>query len=314
MEGKAFYVHRDIITLHSKPLERLINGEMRESQQGQATLDGVDAATFGRFLEWFYQGHYTPPELSKDPDTSATESPRCAGSSDDSKTNVAVQNYQDRLRNFLNRANDPPTASPLLEIQEDFTVRKYTELGRSDPLPAPRPNHKQASYATIFLCHARLYVFADERDVQRLKKLALENLHAALLVADHRKERLLDVVILLRYVYTHTAVSTEQQPEALRLLMHHYITFALDELLKSKHFRILMIEDGGPLLEDFMTVVRKRQQKMTISPRTADTAGFRVDMPPTQHLAPHEYVQAFIEARGYGGRQPNPSTLDNRIP
>ena len=36
-----------------------MNGGMKESQQGSATLEGVEAGTFSRFTEFLYKGFYT---------------------------------------------------------------------------------------------------------------------------------------------------------------------------------------------------------------------------------------------------------------
>ena len=38
----------------------MINGEMSEAKSGYATLEDTDQRTFVRFLEWAYQGFYTP--------------------------------------------------------------------------------------------------------------------------------------------------------------------------------------------------------------------------------------------------------------
>lgn len=54
------YIHRNVITRVSKPLDRLMNGDMREAHSGEAEIRNVDEATFARFSQWAYTGHYTP--------------------------------------------------------------------------------------------------------------------------------------------------------------------------------------------------------------------------------------------------------------
>lgn len=62
MDSKAFYVHSKAIAQCSKPLDRLIHGSIAESQQGFATLEGVDQGTFLRFIDWLYKGYYKAAE------------------------------------------------------------------------------------------------------------------------------------------------------------------------------------------------------------------------------------------------------------
>lgn len=67
VNGKPVYVHRDIITKVSKPLDRLVNGDMREGNSGEAELTNVDGATFRRFCQWAYVGYYPAAEPSVHP-------------------------------------------------------------------------------------------------------------------------------------------------------------------------------------------------------------------------------------------------------
>ncbi|KAL8658055.1 MAG: hypothetical protein Q9226_001315 [Calogaya cf. arnoldii] len=64
VEGKAFYLHAALVSHHSKPLDRMMNGKLSEAQKGYATLEEVEEATFGRFAEWVNKGYYTPGEVS----------------------------------------------------------------------------------------------------------------------------------------------------------------------------------------------------------------------------------------------------------
>ena len=64
VDGKPFYVHKDVIARVSKPLDRLVNGSMREAQCGEAVLENVDGATFARFCQWAYAGYYPAAEHS----------------------------------------------------------------------------------------------------------------------------------------------------------------------------------------------------------------------------------------------------------
>ena len=85
--------------------------------------------------------------------------------------------------------------------------------------PQPRPNKDQAEdYFEVFLEHARLYVFADEYDIQSLKVLAMKELHTSLTVFTLHQQRTGDIVSLLRYIYEKTD-ETRADVEDSRTLM-----------------------------------------------------------------------------------------------
>ncbi|RYP44682.1 hypothetical protein DL768_008885 [Monosporascus sp. mg162] len=46
----------------SKPLDRLLNGQMKEAIKGRVVWDEMDGATFALFIQWAYSGSYTDPE------------------------------------------------------------------------------------------------------------------------------------------------------------------------------------------------------------------------------------------------------------
>lgn len=94
-------------------------------------------------------------------------------------------------------------------------------------------------------------------DIQPLRILAIENLRGTLERFTLHKERTGDIVKLLRYIYRNTG---ESKPgvEDLRTLLTLYIGIEMDILMKDESFKNLMIEEGGPLLKDFMSAVRRR--------------------------------------------------------
>ena len=50
-----------------------MNGEMEEAQKGCANLEEIEESTFVRFIEWAYQGYYTPGEFfERSSDNSST--------------------------------------------------------------------------------------------------------------------------------------------------------------------------------------------------------------------------------------------------
>ncbi|KAL8846042.1 MAG: hypothetical protein Q9221_008837 [Calogaya cf. arnoldii] len=303
VEGKTFYLHAALVSHHSKPLDRMMNGKLSEAQKGYATLEEVEEDTFGRFAEWINKGYYTPGKVSmRDNPTSERsfakdegsrkrpESP--AESPQRSEIPVIEQSYdgdtmdwgmwgtssssKKKGRKKIGKESawdlQPPEPdncpietelssvkiSSRTQLKESFIHRKATIRQESISIPPPIPNQRpEQDYTDVFLSHAQLYVFAEKYDIQTLKMLALENLQNILAIFTLYGQRTGDIVALLRYVYANTGEPVDSV-EDLRTLMTHYMGYEMDTLMKDEEFRMLMVDDGGALLGDFMKMVMKR--------------------------------------------------------
>ena len=152
----------------------------------------------------------------------------------------------------------PIRRTPKEDLRESFTSRRPLERKSTIKLPPKRKNKSSAEiYSDVFLSHARLYVFAEKYDIQPLKSLALDELHATLAIFTLYPKRTGDITHLLRYVYANTSEPREGI-EDLRTLMTQYMGCEMDTLIGDEDFKDLILEDGGPLLGDFLTVVRRR--------------------------------------------------------
>ena len=144
------------------------------------------------------------------------------------------------------------------ELKEAFIRRKPTVRQDALQVPPPLPNQSsEEDYTDVFLSHARLYVFADKYDIQALKDLALDELHATLKIYDLYPTRTGDITELLRYAYANSSDSPEGV-EDLRTLIMQYVSYEMDTLIDDEGFKDLMIENGGPLLGDFLRMVGRR--------------------------------------------------------
>ena len=295
VEGEPLYIHTDLVSLHSKPLDRMMNGHMAEAQKGFATLEDVDKDTFVRFIEWAHKKYYTAAKfttLVEDGSDSAglciedervTEKPvqrtnNPAVEDDDqmlvTQDNYPVQVIEDddgwgvstRIASSKKGKSkkgvlfpEPSTPRTVKEdMKHSFISRRPLKRKNAIKIPPPRGNKSSAEvYSDVFLSHARLYVFAEKYDIQSLKKLALDELHAILAVYTLYTKHTSDIINLLRYVYCNTSEPSEDV-EDLRTLMTQYMGCEMDILTYDEDFRDLMIEDGGALLSDFMTMVGRR--------------------------------------------------------
>lgn len=254
-------------------MDRMINGQMAEAQKGFAVLEEIDEGTFARFIEWTYKGYYTaatfeldtsfPSSIPSSKECEATEwAQEPPADADAAESTVKPRppaylsiDWSGGLSKKGKKSNKAETSQ---ELREAFLNREYTVRREVISIPPTRANRKvNEDYTEVFLSHARLSVFADKYDIQALKTLAFEELHNTLAIYTLYSARSGDIVALLRYVYANTGVPA-RSGEDLRTLLRDYVGYEMSVLMQDEEFSDLMIEDGGPLLHDFMKMVAKR--------------------------------------------------------
>ncbi|KAL8858394.1 MAG: hypothetical protein Q9178_005075 [Gyalolechia marmorata] len=282
VEGNAFYLHAALVSRHSRPLDRMMNGDMSEAQKGYAVLEDVDEGTFGRFTEWAYEGYYTSGEVilrSLDnptperiveeeapeptgellpPDDEPLPPPEVMPIDSEYGWGFGQPSLGKKSKKKHGKGDDSTIVTSRTQLKESFIRRKATVRRDSISVPPPHPNQgPEEDYTGVFLSHAQLYVFAEKYDIQTLRTLALENLQNILAIFTLYEERTGDIISLLRYIYANTSEPIDGI-EDLRTLLTHYVGYEMDTLMKDEDFRDLMITDGGALLGDFMKMVMKR--------------------------------------------------------
>ena len=296
VDGKIFYIHAELISKVSKPLDRMINGQMSEALKGEAVLQDVDPGTFARFSDWAYKGWYTAanfmvvesehssakssaenlremleqtephehrPETSsleaiEDPDEPEPNPPASEANDEEQQHIDAVL----QASQGMVKAVDPTNGQRFCrrrDIYLTFVKRKVFLRTEVADIPPTRVNQNESEdYTEVFLSHARLYVFAEKYDIQPLKVLALECLQDQLGVFELYEERTGDIIALLHYVYAETGESVPAF-EDLRTLMRHYVGYEMVTLMKDGDFQTAMFRDRtGGLLADFVSMVAKR--------------------------------------------------------
>ena len=297
IEGKPLYIHAALVTQVSKPLDRMINGYMSEAQEGFAELKEVDEGTFVRFIQWAYNGYYDAGEFKIDSPglDSALLEEKMAGNPcredlvsagptmmeepivrDESAWREEPETFVDDWSNPLDTEeytrkkkkkkgivewthnNDGASSRSRQALKKSFINRQPTVRQQVVSICPPRPNQaSNEDYTEVFLSHARVYIFAEEYDIQLLKALALDELHITLQNFYLSPERTNDIITLLRYVYANTGESVDGV-EDMRTVLIHYVGFEMDNLMKNNGFGDVMMEDGGALLGDFLKMVRQR--------------------------------------------------------
>ncbi len=248
VNSHPLYIHADLVSHHSKPLDRLMNGHMAEAQQGYAVFEDVDAKTFALFIQWAYSGFYSAPDFDTVTTRLSCEEPSTDG---------------DAAIDWLPAAYEDKPAEEVMPVEEDSYLHGYSFGGSHNSKRASKmkgklsynnePTTKNSSKDVL----KDSFVFADKYQIDSLKLLALEELQITLAKFTLYSERTGDIVELLRYIYANSGESVPGV-EDLRTLTTHYVGYEMDMLMRDENFKALMIEDGGPLLRDFMGMVRKR--------------------------------------------------------
>ena len=286
VEDQTFFVHAGLMERWSTPLYCFISLNMKEKEQGFAVLKDVTPATFDCFLEWASKGFYTPPEPSMDPKAQKKKSKgknpaapatppvprereldevylqhwgtlgglRNTSGMKGKKGSKSPFYFEDYDSSAEPASPEPSVPSKLQKLREAFYSRKST--ARKGPPPRKNLNASE-NYTDIFLCHAQLYVFAEKYDIQQLKDLAFEELHAVLAIFDLHVERAGDVGALFRYAYRNIQRSPADH-EPLLGMLKDYLGYEMDTLMQDESFRELVKEDINDMLEDYMMQVMTR--------------------------------------------------------
>lgn len=139
-------------------------------------------------------------------------------------------------------------------MKESFLRQQYLKRGDERTALAIRANFAPSEdYTNVFLSHARVYVFAEQYDIQPLKRLALQRLYQTLAIFTLWPECVGDIVALTRFVYDNTSKPV-RGVEPMRGMLKRYFSCEPDVLLKAVAFRDLS-EENRELLDDFYSLV-----------------------------------------------------------
>ncbi|KFY17974.1 hypothetical protein V492_00224 [Pseudogymnoascus sp. VKM F-4246] len=265
-------VHAAAIAKQSPALDVLINGPMEEAQTGIARLEDVHEDTFIRVCQFAYTGDYEtpvfiqrpefglpdkasrPPNIDADEPGEVIEEPEPAPEPAEPEAEPSVWSLG------VKRPKKAKKSSKSRALRDSFDRKDFDiqtpRLGALHRCKV-RPNSSaEEDYTSIFLGHARLYVFADKWGIEDLKTLTLHKLHQTLLTFTLYSARRGDVVELVRYTYAHTPDLAHEMDD-LRSLVMHYITCEVTSLVHSLEFASL-VEQGGPFARDLVYMVMKR--------------------------------------------------------
>ena len=292
------FIHAGLVSLHSKPLDRMINGPMVEVQKGFAVLEDTDEGTFVRFIEWAYKGYYTAADVHV-----VTNSGSSQGS-DRAESIVSEPKME-------NAADGPVTESVEQDARSPPSpVQGYTESPSGDDWSYPREEGQQVKKTKSAVTPSAYELSLDTKSsketlrelfICRENSVRQESIaippprpnqspeedytnvflsHASLHVFAEKYdiqtlkslalENLQNTLAIFTLYsertgdiiellrYVYGCVRKIPEMEDLRMLVTNYLGYEMDILMEDEAFKDLLVKDGGTLLGDFMDMVWKR--------------------------------------------------------
>lgn len=247
----------------SAPLAVLMNGSMREAIDGAAPLYDVDEQTFVRFCEYAYMGDYTPAQQQPVLTSSkfdwggslTSEASFEASSKKKKKKGSSKLIYFGEDEAHCGQCN---RETPTENLWNEFQRRTYSVVS-----PKFRPREHMAEYednAGLFICHARVYVFADTYDIAELCSLSLDKLHQALCSFEIVADQMGKVIDLVRFSYCNDNTRDNevgQDIDSLRRMVVHFVVCVFMTIVKDDGFLGLM-EEGGCFVRDLTGLLGER--------------------------------------------------------
>ncbi|KAG6090363.1 hypothetical protein E4U15_006685 [Claviceps sp. LM218 group G6] len=229
--GKAkeeFFLHSTMVANCSEALGKMVNRPVVEGQNRDVQLadDVDDANTFTAFSEFIYSGDYHMPMIPSDMSPPSPSKPRT--------TWVPPHMRTTKLK---------ATKSKKIEFHTlktkwlEFTQSK--EYGYEDnAAAAPNLNtgNLDTDYSEFFIAHAKVFMFAECYGIVGLTSLAIQKLHKALCGFRLSRERVGDIVALVRFCYERPG------SQRLRDLVVSYSVAILDSDITIDHFRGVLKE------------------------------------------------------------------------
>ncbi|KAK8080896.1 hypothetical protein PG997_008714 [Apiospora hydei] len=270
-----FVVHADALTRLSAPLRVLLDGDMKEAQEGRVVWDDVDDQTFVRFIQWAYTKDYVPakPDILLDASDIeldgealvSTHQPeralyslrdKAVGAPAEHRTCPKGSNYTTHLRpqtcpgcseNFNGRKCTSckfqvDEYCPECRITRKGTAMAKGFLARTDwSMPEtpfkPRGNSDPCDdYSVVFCSHASLYIIADKYDITALRDLSGHRLYQTLKTFTLYPSRMSDILALVALVFENT-----RDEDEMRSMIVHYCACIVEDLSKCKDYRPTLV-------------------------------------------------------------------------
>ena len=262
-------VHAGIVSKVSEPLDRLINGSMKEAKEKCAALPHVDREVFLGLVEYAYRSDYNVLPCGIDPniEVEVDMEARSCETLDDWVLTISEEEYAKATtpEKMWHMPHFYPTPYDRFVVKEQCPC--YNGEDWDDVASHMKEQHVgQVNYEhkDVFLFHAKMYCLADYYLIPALKELAISKLHAALQLCMEEKflttpERVEDIVALASFVYDSDNTQDHDTPskrDPLREEVLGYIMAQIQHLELQPAFQ-KALGGGGQLALDVISCLRK---------------------------------------------------------
>lgn len=244
-DNVRFFVHQDILTSQSKPFRQATTGPWQEASERKIVLNDWDTDTVARLVEFLYSNNYPYP----DPDPlEPVRVPQAATSEPGEPNTIKVDAQPGSSRPLT------PFDECLKEWMPRNSSNNVTDLQRLGPCDPAK-----FDYESVLLLHARVYVLANYKGVERLQTLALRRLLLVLSRLQPLRTRSHiagNVAEFAGYVYANTALLSGSE-EPLRKITSHFIAVNV-VAFQNEPRAVKLMAEGGDLVTDVMAKLCRR--------------------------------------------------------
>jgi hypothetical protein len=250
-------VHSAAISALSEPLDRLINGDMREAQEACACLRDLEPEDFERICEFAYRGDYPAPKPVEIESSEHGEINQNGHGTENIapifSEPPASSNSTSLLRGLVKGAKGKEKEKGQTELATAFRERQYM-MARYSKMEywstyAPIQVSASQDFGPIFLAYARIYAFAEQWMVNKLKELTLKKLHDTLVsilgplsVSDRNA-----IMGLARFAYDNDYIpdrGTTIKIDALRELIVEFMVIHVGDMRFCSDHELFLAEEG----------------------------------------------------------------------
>jgi hypothetical protein len=272
-EMEPVLVHGRAFAALSLPLDRLINGNMKEAEDRVAELPDMEKEDFMRLCEFAYRGDYTIPMMVRYENSYKEDDEKETDKEMEAATVAELERMDlERQTRETIHEEDRQREEAREEWKRDVKdmtaiVRLYTRYQNRNNNPRPEPIG-ELSILPILLAHARLYCIADRYCISSLQDYTMNRLYD-IIIDEFRfeplpTERARDIVEFAEFAYSTDNTRDHDDYsnlDELRQLVIDIIVHNIDVMEKSAEFKN-MLEEGGQFVSDLWHFERQ-DRKLT---------------------------------------------------
>ncbi|KAI8680643.1 hypothetical protein NCS56_00470100 [Fusarium sp. Ph1] len=211
-----FNIHSELVAAQSSSLANIIRQQKGRFDGRPILWKHVEVDTFIRFCAFAFTGDYNDVEPTLRQIPAMVSQPRLLR-----KTKLRLTNHR---------------RTPM-GVYNSFCWQRFKErYSGHDFSPDNVVDTRTHTCADVFLCHARVFIFADRYKIAKLRDVAIRKLWIAIVNITFTGNAITDITQLVKYVYNHT---TSENPagKEIRALVRRYCIIRLERMCDHAEFR-----------------------------------------------------------------------------